>query len=183
MKKNTKLIGYIVGVVLFIATVVGFTYAMYTYVLFNDLNVSTNTKGLDKYIEYTKGTNISGATLNLGTSYTDGRSATISFYKTNDTYNIYGHIYLDITTIDSSLSSSGALKYAVLDGSSNVIGEGIIKDVVNGDSVLAATNIVLSTTASNYTIYVWLDENRYDSASGSTNLNISIRCSATMTLL
>ena len=62
MKKKNKLIGYIIGIILFIVTIAGFTYAMYRYVLFADLNISTTTKGLDKYIEYTKGTNISGDT-------------------------------------------------------------------------------------------------------------------------
>ena len=180
MKKKNKLIGYIIGIILFIVTIAGFTYAMYRYVLFADLNISNTTKGRDKYIEYTKGTNISGDTLNPGTSYIDGRGATVSFYKKNNMYDIYGHIYLDITTINSGLSSSGALKYVVLDGSDNIISSGSIQNVANGDSVLAATNISLTTSLSSYTVYIWLDEELYDSNFASSSFNINIRCYATM---
>lgn len=180
MKKKTKLIGYIIGVVLFIATIAGFTYAMYRYVLFADLNITTTTKGLDKYIEYTKGINISGSTLNPGTSYTSGRGATVSFYKKNNTYDIYGHIYLDIVSINSNLASSGALKYAILDNNDTLIGEGSISNVSNGDSLLAVSNISLVTSPSSYTVYVWLDEELYDTSFASSSFSIDIRCYATM---
>ena len=95
-------------------------------------------------------------------------------------YDIYGHIYLDITTINSGLSSSGALKYVVLDGSDNIISSGSIQNVANGDSVLAATNISLTTSLSSYTVYIWLDEELYDSNFASSSFNINIRCYATM---
>lgn len=180
MKKKTKLFGYIVGVILFIITIAGFTYAMYRYVLFSNLNINATVKGLDKYIEYTKGINISGSTLNPGTSYTSGSAATVSFYKKNNTYDIYGHIYLDIVSINSSLASSGALKYAILDNNNNLIGESPIINVNNGDSLLAASNIPLVTSPSSYTVYIWLDEELYDSSFSSSSFNINIRCYATM---
>lgn len=180
MKKKTKLIGYIIGIIIFILTISGITYAMYRYVLFVDLNISATNKGLDKYIEYTKGININGSTLNPGTSYTSGSGATVSFYKKNNVYDIYGHIYLDITSINSILSSSGALKYVVLDGSDNIIGQGSVQNVENGDSVLAATNIPLVISPSSYTVYIWLDEELYDSSFASSSFNINVRCYATM---
>ena len=180
MKKKTKLIGYIIGVLFFIVTIAGVTYAMYRYVLFADLNINATTKGLDKYIEYTKGVNINGSTLNPGTSYTSGSGATVSFYKKNDTYDIYGHIYFDIVSINSSLASSGALKYVIIDNNDNLVGEGSISNVSNGDSLLAVSNISLVTSPSSYTVYVWLDEELYDSSFASSTFNINIRCYATM---
>ncbi len=180
MKKKIKLFGYIIGVILFIITIAGFTYAMYRYVLFADLNINATVKGLDKYIEYTKGININGSTLNPGTSYTSGSAATVSFYKKNNTYDIYGHIYLDIVSINSDLASSGALKYAVLDNNDTLVAEGSISNVSNGDSVLAASNISLVTSPSSYTVYVWLDEELYDTSFSSSSFNINIRCYATM---
>ena len=50
-EKNVKKIGIIVGTVLFVLCVAGLTYAYYQKLLFNDLNVSTITHGLDYYIK------------------------------------------------------------------------------------------------------------------------------------
>ena len=84
IKNKSKLIGYIVGLLIFISTIAGFTYAMYRKSLYN-VNVNGIAKNLDEYIIYSKGVNISSGTLNPVSSYTNGTSATITFYKKSDT--------------------------------------------------------------------------------------------------
>lgn len=53
----------IVGVVILIIAIVGSTYAYYRYVL-TSTNVNAITRGLDYYINYAKGTDITSGTLN-----------------------------------------------------------------------------------------------------------------------
>lgn len=180
MKNKMKLLGYVLGVLLFIFTIAGLTYAMYRQVVFSDLDIDATIRSLDDYIEYTSGSRIGGETLNPGSDYTSGSSTVISFYKVDDTYDIYGNIYLDIVNIDSALSNSGALKYVVLDSESTIIESGAISGVSNGSNVLAAGNISLSSSPTDYTIYLWLDEDLYDSNLSSATFNITVRCGATM---
>ncbi|MDD7131859.1 MAG: hypothetical protein PUH84_01910 [Firmicutes bacterium] len=169
----------IVGVVILMIAIVGSTYAYYRYVL-TSTNVNTITRGLDYYINYAKGTDITSGTLNPSTDYTGGNSVTITLNKKDNTYDIYGHIYLDITTISSALSSSNALKYVVLEGTTK-ISEGSLGEVSSGESYLLAVNIPLKTTTTTYTIYLWFDEASSNALSAeNTSVSAKVRCEATM---
>ena len=179
IKSKTKLIGYTIGILLFIVMIAGVSYAMYRKTLYN-VDVDAIAKNLDEYIIYSKGVNISSGTLNPVSSYNNGASATITFYKKSNTpYDIYGHIYLDINNITVPLSRE--LRYTVIDNSSsNVISEGSFYTYMSGDSILTAYNIPLSTSVSTYTVYIWLDEELYDLETASSSFDIDIRCYATM---
>ena len=169
----------IVGVVILIIAIVGSTYAYYRYVL-TSTNVNTITRGLDYYINYAKGTDITSGTLNPSTDYTGGNSVTITLNKKDNTYDIYGHIYLDITTISSALSSSNALKYVVLEGTSK-ISEGSLGGVSASNSYLLAVNIPLKTTSTTYTVYLWFDETNSNALSAeSSSVSAKVKCEATM---
>ena len=169
----------IVGVVILIIAIVGSTYAYYRYVL-TSTNVNTITRGLDYYINYAKGTDITSGTLNPSTDYTGGNSVTITLNKKDNTYDIYGHIYLDITTISSALSSSNALKYVVLEGTTK-ISEGTLGGVSASNSYLLAVNIPLKTTSTTYTVYLWFDETSSNALSAeSSSVSAKVRCEATM---
>lgn len=179
MKNKTKLIGYSIGIVLFIVMLAGVSYAMYRKTLYN-VNISGEIKNLDEYVVYSKGVNISSGTLNPVSSYLDGTSTSIKFYKKNNTtYDIYGHIYFDINSMTTPLSHE--LKYTIVDNStSNIVSEGSFYTYSSGSSLLAAANIPLNNIETTYTIYVWLDEELYDSSTASNSFNIDIRCYATM---
>ena len=169
----------IVGVVILIIAIVGSTYAYYRYVL-TSTNVNTITRGLDYYINYAKGTDITSGTLNPSTDYTGGNSVTITLNKKDNTYDIYGHIYLDITTISSALSSSNALKYVVLEGTTK-ISEGSLGGVSASNSYLLAVNIPLKITSTTYTVYLWFDETNSNALSAeSSSVSAKVRCEATM---
>ena len=141
-----------IGIVALAASILGSAYAYYKYVI-TSININTITRGLDYYINYTKRTDITAGTLNPSTDYNSGNNIDISLYKKDNTYDIYGHIYLDITTISSTLSSSDALKYVVLDGNTK-ISEGSLGGVSAGNSYLLAVNIPLKTVSITYRVYL-----------------------------
>ncbi len=179
---NKYKIYMIFGITVLIISIVGSTYAYYKYVLAS-VNVNTITKGLDYYINYTKGTDITSSILNPSTEYTGGNSIDISLYKKDNTYDIYGHIYLDITKISSALSGSNALKYVVVEGTSK-ISEGTLGGVSSNESYLLAVNIPLKATTTMYTVYLWFDET-VENASSAEDATISatVRCEASMKVI
>lgn len=169
----------ILGISFLVLAVLGSAYAYYKYVIAT-INVDTITRGLDYYINYTKGTNITSAALNPGSDYTSGNNLSVTLYKKNNTYTIYGHIYLDISNISANLSNSGALKYTVLEGTTK-IADGQLTGTTSGDTVPLAVNIPLKTTSTKYTVYLWLDENAEDYMyAENTSISAIIRCEASM---
>lgn len=117
----------IIGIIILVLALIGSTYAYYRYV-FANVNVDTITRGLDYYITYAKGTDITNKVLEPSTDYTGGNSVTVTLYKKDNTYDIYGHIYLNVTSIGTTLSNSSALRYAVTDGT-NVVTKGDLRGV------------------------------------------------------
>ena len=169
----------ILGISFLVLAVLGSTYAYYKYVIAT-INVDTITRGLDYYINYTKGTDITSAALNPGSDYTSGNNLSVTLYKKDNTYTIYGHIYLDISNISANLSSSGALKYAVLEGTTK-IADGELTGASSGNSVPLAVNIPLKTTSTKYTVYLWLDETEENYMSAeNTSISATVRCEASM---
>ena len=166
----------IIGITIFVIALLGSAYAYYRFVLLN-INVNTITRGLDYYIVYNKGTDITSAVLNPSDDYTGGNSIDVTLYKKDNTYDIYGHIYLDITQIGDNLKKSRALRYTVLDGDT-IISEGNLKSATG--SVCLASNILLGTTNKNYTIYLWFDGNSYNGDESNDTIKANIRCEASM---
>lgn len=179
----------IISICILILSIAGSSYAYYENVLFDDtngINVNTSTKGLDYYIEYTKNTNnITNGTLNPSTDHTGGNSVSVTFYKNSNTYDIYGHIYMDVSQIGDRIRNSSAVKYEVYEsGNSIPISSGTLQNVTSGSSILLKSNISLTTTLTTYTIYLWLDDaliEDYD-MEGEV-IEATIRCEATMELM
>ena len=169
----------IISITTLIIAIIGSTYAYYRFVM-TSVNVNTITRGLDYYINYAKGTDITSGTLNPSKDYTGGNNITVTLNKKDNTYNIYGHIYLDISNISTALSSSNALKYVVLEGTTK-ISEGVLGEVSSDESYLLAVNIPLKTTTTTYTIYLWFDEASSNALSAeNTSVSAKVRCEATM---
>lgn len=185
MKKVTdkKKLFMIVSICILCITLIGGTLAYYRTVLFADLNVGTITHGLDYYITYVGGQNIDSATLERVSDYTETTSSTeITFYKNDNTYDIYGHIYLDINSIGEATSQSSALKYTVVNSTTGAkLSEGTLAGSKTNDSVLIASNIPLQTTEELFKIYIWIDENEdINPAMEGETLSLTVRCEATM---
>lgn len=169
----------ILGISFLVLSILGSAYAYYKYVIAT-INVDTITRGLDYYINYTKGTDITSAALNPGSDYTSGNNLSVTLYKKDNTYTIYGHIYIDISSISDGLSNSGALKYTVLEGTTKIT-SGQLTGTTSGDTVPLAVNIPLKTTSTKYTVYLWLDENAEDYMyAENTSISATIRCEASM---
>lgn len=180
MKEKKKSIVFMyVSIGVLLLSIIGSSYAYYQKVIAT-ISVSTITNGLDYYINYAKGADIGDGVLNSSSAYTDGLNTSVTFYKRDNTYDIYGHIYLDVTSISTALGSEPGFKYAVVSGST-VISSGHLQGISSGSSKQLARNIPLSTSSTDYTVYLWLDENEivnYE-LEGST-LEATIRCEATM---
>ena len=178
--KNKSKLYMIISIIVLVVVVIGSAYAYYRIVLFNDLTVNPITKGLDYYINYAKGTDITSSVLEPSSDYRGGNSVTITFYKKDNTYDIYGHIYLDVTSVGATLSSSSSLKYTVL-SNNIIISQGTLGGIENGDSLLIAVNIPLSTEQTEYTVYLWLDDaNSNASSAENETISATVRCEATM---
>lgn len=174
---NKSKLFMIISICVLCFSIVGATVAYYVQELFS-IEANTITYGLDYYINYEKGQNITG-TLEPTTDYTTSANATIKFWKDNTSpYEIYGHIYLDLTTLSEKMSNLKVLKYSLVNND-NVVSSGIIKQ--NGENtVLLKANIPLSTEEELYTVYVWLDESKVDATISSEKLELTVRCEATM---
>ncbi len=179
MKKDKGKTYMIIGIIILVLAIIGSTYAYYKYVFFK-VNVDTITRGLDYYITYAKGTDITNKVLEPSTDYTGGNSVTVTLYKKDNSYDIYGHIYLNVTSIGTTLSNSSALKYVVTDGT-NTLFNGKLKGVTNGSKIPLAVNIPLNTTSTKYTVYLWFDDtNTEDTSLEGQTISASVSCEASM---
>ena len=160
--KKAKIVGTIIGVILFVAAIAGVTYAWFTWQSGN-INISGSTGCFT--IDYGIGQEIgagSSESLKLGTSYTDGLYAEVTLGLNNRCTGISGKgsLYLNTNTAGTDTDIlTGALKYTalrILDQESTIIAEGVLTST---DRITLATNIDLSATATNYTyrVYVWID--------------------------
>ena len=176
---NKSKLFMIISICILCVSILGSTVAYYREELYSD-DASTITYGLDYYINYAKGQDISGAELSLADTYTSGPNADIELWKKDNTYDIYGHIYLDINEIGTNLSKTAALKYTVVNND-KVISEGSLKGYTTGDSVLISANIPLQTSKQLYTIYIWLDKKENPEGTiESETLSLTARSEATM---
>lgn len=177
--KENKLYLYIGISILVLLLLLGGTYAYYNYVA-TRIDVSTITRGLDYYINYTKGNDITSSTLNPSISYTGGNNLTLTLYKKDNTYNIYGHIYLDVSSISTSLSTSGALKYVVI-SEDTIISSGSLGNIAANKSYLLTANISLEIVETTYTVYLWYDSTEENAELGeNSSISATVRCEATM---
>ena len=179
MEKDKGKTYMIIGIIILVLALIGSTYAYYRYV-FANVNVDTITRGLDYYITYAKGTDITNKVLEPSTDYTGGNSVTVTLYKKDNSYDIYGHIYLNVTSIGTALSNSSALRYVVTDGT-NIVSRGNLKGVTASSKIPLAVNIPLNTTSTKYTVYLWFNDNiSEETSSEGQTISASVSCEASM---
>lgn len=155
--KSKKKLSIIIIVVILIFLSITATFAFFKWNSSNS-EVGFSISGLDAYIIYNKGTNILTGVLDPVSNYQDTAISTeITLYKKSDK-NLYGHIYLDITTIGNNLQTEPALKW-VITSNDEIINQGDFVGSKSGDSKELKLNIPLSETEQKFQIYIWLDEN------------------------
>ena len=181
-KENKKKI-IILGIITFIIIILSTTFAFYTWSsnTNQDIDVSLNLSGLDAYIHYNKGTDVLTGTLLPSTDYTGGISTEIELWKDVSAASriLYGHIYMDITTIGTNLANEPALKWAIT-SNGEVLNTGDFVGQSNGNSISLKLNIPLQTTKQLFQIYIWLDESMEinDAIEGET-ISTIVRAEAT----
>ena len=135
------------------------TLAFYRWSSNKNIDVAMNLSGLDAFIHYNKGTDVLTGTLFPSTDYTGGISTEIELWKdpSAETRNIYGHIYMDITTIGTNLANEPALKWAIV-SEDELLNFGDFEGQKTGDTINLKINIPLSIEKKLFKIYIWLDE-------------------------
>ncbi len=152
-KTVVKIFGTALGVGLFGLLIASVTFAWFTWSSTSNTTIGATTGCFT--INYTKGADISGGTLNPVAAYNNGLSTSVTLSRNASCVEGTLTLYLNTTAADATLLSSGALKYAVYNGSTKVSsGSGVIS--AKGDLTIATLSTI-PTTDTTYTVYVWLD--------------------------
>mgnify|MGYP000108193888 FL=1 len=157
--KKPKLIGMIIGIVLFIGLVVGLAYAWFSW---NSSNLKASGGSKCFVIDYTISQEIGAnqsATLKYGEKYTDGQYASVIMGLNSRCSGIkaVGTLYLNTNTVGTDDNIlNGGLKYTV------VRVNGSTKEVLKEDKITTRDKITLLsdidlTTTYTYEVWVWLD--------------------------
>lgn len=165
--KGAKILGTILGIVLFIGVIAGFTYAYITWTS-NKENYTGGSGCFD--VVYTKGDDIGSnenkKTLMIGSDYKKGLSSTIKIKLSSSCTINTGTATLYLTTEDTTsdiLLTSNVLNYTVLEGNT-VKNTGILS---SKGMIPIYEDFMVNTTEKIITVYVWI------SGENITNSNIS----------
>ena len=182
-KKKIIILGVITLIIVLLSTT--FSFFIWNSNKNQDIDVALNLSGLDAYIHYNKGTDVLTGTLLPSTNYSGGISTEIELWKDPSAASrtIYGHIYMDITTIGTNLANEPALKWAIT-SNGEVLNTGDFVGQTQGNSISLKLNIPLSTTKQLYQIYIWLDETMEinDAIEGET-ISTIVRAEATEVMI
>ena len=155
-KKNILIIFTIICLLVVIS---GTTYAIYTWAV-SDI-ISGTAECFD--INYVKGSGDIGSDddsemLTTSADYTGGLFAKVTVsIDSNCTIGGNGILYLNTdASTSSSLLSSGALKYQVIENSSSLVGDGVITST---GQIPIYQNISIDNTPKQLSVSVWLDGN------------------------
>ena len=165
--KKTKIVGTIIGVLIFTITIIGITYAWFIWHSSNiNITGSSECFTIDYGISQEIGAN-QAAGLTFGESYTDGLYAVVTLGLNSLCSNISGSgkLYLNTNTAGTDTEIlGGALKYTV------VRVNGVTKTAVANGAITSTNritlldNINLTSLSGTYTyeVWVWLDGNIAD---------------------
>lgn len=176
--KKAKLIGYILGVILFIALVAGVTYALFRFTT-NSGNVGVTSDKID--VDYTiSNANLSG-TLFPDTSRSDGIMESVTARLNTGSANASLNIYITPTVINSIAPEALEWEVDVINTSSEVVNHynGTFNGAVVDIPVKVVNNYALSGNLLTFNIYVWLNGDTLTTI-GSTN-NFTATISADIT--
>ncbi len=164
MSRKKRIILISIIIVLVLSLVVAGTYALWTWNSNVNKNVVFNTsKGMQYYIYYDAGESKFVGDFQASDSYTGGIHTTITMGKSSEIANIglYATINMTIKAIGSNLANSSALKWVITKGNSTnpgtVLNSGSFIGHSLGDNIVLAPSIEITTTNTEYTIWIWLD--------------------------
>ena len=162
-----KLIGTIIGVMMFAALIVGATYAWLSFAA-NVTSTGENTSAssgstLTYWVDYDGGTGISQ--LPILETPTTSTAAVATITAKRPQYSIANNIKIYLTTTsNTSLTKSGTIKYVICENSCNSTFSGnTIRSVTEASTVeifsgtLSGTANSSSNPTHTYKVYFWLD--------------------------
>ena len=154
-----KIILYTSMVLLITIITVGGTYAYFVSTT-NSNTVSTDASELE--IIYSTGEEISGV-LNLVSSKEEGKQTTLSIKLSEDSVDATANVFIKIYEISEEIATD-ALNWELYrkpsGGSETFVASGTFKDYQNGDKFYIEENYRLTTSDTDYTVYIWLDGNK-----------------------
>lgn len=161
-----RLIGTIIGVIMFAALIVSATYAWLSFTA-NVVNVTHQGTTLDYWLDFKKGNDLSDMPILISPTTSNTASLVLTAKRPKGSIADNITIYLT-TTSTNSLSASGAVKYAICENEcssdfSNTTIRGVVKTGETDQTVSIFTGELSGTTNSSnnpehkYYIYFWLD--------------------------
>lgn len=163
-----KLIGTIVGVTMFAALIAGATFAWLTFNVTVAANTSTSGKSMNFTVDYVGGSQITSLPiLATATPTTATSKTTVKANKASGSAPGTLYIYVNTeTTSDEALLTSQAINYALCVGTCTTFTESstvkVGKITATGKKEIYSGE--LTSTATNYTVYFWLDGNLVDNS-------------------
>lgn len=168
MKNSIKKRDIVILFVLILILVVLILGATYAYMSVSAVNNSAAGEAGCFEVDYT-GNAINATNLASTTNYLEGAKTVVTLSKA-DGCEIYTSADIYIKTNDSStapIDNPKALKYKIFQGNFSdgstptgaAIGEGYIDDL---QATIKIASVNLTTTATNYTIYIWIDSDLSD---------------------
>lgn len=152
-----KLIGTIIGVTMFAVLIVGATYAWLSFTA-NVTNATANGTTLKYTVNYVKGNTINE--LPILVTPTTSNAAHVTLTAQRPTGSIADNIKIYLTTTSTTtLTTSGAVKYVICEGSCNANFTG---NTIGSVTATSTVNIYSGSLPSNnstvtYNVYFWVD--------------------------
>ena len=177
-KNKTLILLMVLGVIMIL---LGSTFAYFLWGSRENKEVVFNTsKGLQEYIIYDSGESKFVGDFQVGSSYTSEVHTTVSIYKSSEVNNIplYATINMKVKEIGENLNNSEALKWTVTLGNATsngkVLASGNFSLLSTGSEMVILPNFEVTTTLTEYTIWIWLDETLADSSMTGEKADVSI---------
>jgi uncharacterized repeat protein (TIGR02543 family) len=170
MKKINKLLFLYIFV---FVMCVGVSFAWYIF-KGDSLAIKVNFSGLDPYIKYSATTiNEEDKTITPSSDYKGGVNNDITFNKEPEGKNLqlYGHVYLYVSSADSEVFKSSQLKWTLVSvtnsveteiSTGNFVGETVYQGEATSSNgmIPAYINFPLNNdSATTYKVYLWIDSN------------------------
>ena len=150
--------------------------------------VNVNFSGLDPYLNYdATSVDTSSQTITPSSDYSGGVHNDITFKKKEEgnNLNVYGHVYVKVSSVDSDIFKSSAVKWTLVSKTGNTETEistgNFVGEAVNNE-IPANINfpVVNSNVNTTYRVYVWIDSDVSQNVNISNkNINVTTYASAT----
>lgn len=174
-----------------LALISGSTFAYWGWSSDTNKSVVFNTShGIEEYIVYDAGEAHFVGNFQPSSTYCGGKSNTLSFSKTSEVAveTLMATIKMDVNSIQSNISSSNYVKWAITSGDSSSCGTALASGTFygksSGDVITLLENQEITTSTKTFTIWLWIDSSgtNLSSLSGETiDVNIWTQIDMTST--